>query len=38
MQLELNTNGSWRVVLRGLEEAAVRRACEAVAVLGDDEV
>ena len=35
MRLELNTNGSWRVVLRGLDEAAVRRACEAVAVLGD---
>ena len=35
MKLELNTTGSWRVVLRGLDEAAVRRACEAVAVLGD---
>jgi len=35
MQLELNTNGSWRVVLRGLGEDALRRAYEAVAVLGD---
>ena len=35
MKLELNTNGAWRVVLRGLDEAAVRRAREAVEVLGD---
>ena len=35
MKLVLNTTGAWRVVLRGLDEAAVRRACEAVAVLGD---
>lgn len=35
MKLELNTNGSWRVVLRGLDEVATRRAREAVAVLGD---
>lgn len=35
MRLELNTTGSWRVVLRGLGEDALRRAYEAVAVLGD---
>ena len=34
MKLELNTTGAWRVVLRGLDEVATRRACEAVAVLG----
>ena len=35
MQLELKTTGAWRVVLSGLDETAVRRARDAVAVLGD---
>jgi hypothetical protein len=33
MQLELNTNGAWRVVLRHLEGAALRDAMDAAATL-----